>query len=150
MSQKQRKNTISFVVIYSIILLVAGIFNLIACSGFTVYSFIKPAAFAQGTFINNLAFVIGFFGFYIMLIFSVIYHFLLGKGAGRFITFNVFNTPLYIVFAINVIYRLVFDPQLALLGSATPAKIATNLALALIVNLTAVTIAVNYILGVKK
>lgn len=150
MNQKKRENRISFIAIYSAVLLVLGIFNLISCSGFTVYYFIKPADFTEGTIINSIAFVIGFFGFFIMMILSVIYDMLLGKGASRFITFNVINTPLYILFAINVIYRLVFDPQLAVLGSATPAKVAANLALALIVNLTTVTMAFNYLMRYER
>ena len=125
-------------------MLVLGIFNLFACSGFTVYYFIKPADFAEGTIINSIAFVIGFFGFFIMMILSVIYDSLL-RNVSRWISFNMINTPLYILFAINAVYRLVFDPQLNIEGSATPAKIAATLALALLLNLTTVTMAFNYV-----
>lgn len=145
MSPKKRENRISFIAIYSAVLLVLGIINLISCSGFTVYYFIKPADFAEGTIINSIAFVTSLFGFYIMLVLSIIYDRLL-RNVSRWITFNVINTPLYILFAINAVYRLVFDPQLNIEGNATPAKIAANLALALIVNLTTVTMAFNYII----
>ena len=99
----------------------------------------------MGTDVNHYAFIIGIFGLYIMLILSLIYDLLLGKGAGRLITLNAINIPLYIVFAINLFYRLVFDPQLNVEGNATPAKIAANLALALLLNLNTVTMAFNYL-----
>lgn len=145
MSQEKRKYKISFMAVFSALLFVIGIFNLISCSGFTVYYYIKPADFAMGTAVNHYAFIIGIFGLYIMLILSLIYDLLLGKGAGRLITLNAINIPLYIVFAINLFYRLIFDPQLNVEGNATPAKIAANLALALLLNLNTVTMAFNYL-----
>lgn len=131
--------------IYSKVISVIGLFNIILCSGFSIYYYTKPTNFDEGTFINNLAFIIGFFGFFIMLILMVIYCLVLGEKRIDLVTFNAFNTPLYILFTINLLYRLVFDKQLFILGSSTPSKVATTLALALLLNLTTVTMTINYI-----
>ncbi len=117
--------------IYSKLLSVIGIFNIILCSGFSIYYYIKPTDFAEGTVINNLAFIIGFWGFFIMLILMAVYYLLLGEKRIDFVNFNSFNIPLYVLFTINLLYRLLFDKQLSVLGSSTPAKVATTLALAL-------------------
>lgn len=132
--------------IYSKILSVIGLSNIAFCSGFSIYYFIKPTDFAKGTFINNLAYAIGFFGFFIMMILMVIYGLALGeKRIEELITFNALNIPLYILFTINLLYRLFFDKQLSVLGSSTPSKVAATLALALLLNLTTVTMAINYV-----
>lgn len=101
--------------------------------------------FAEGTSINDLALIIGFLGFFIMMILTAIYYLFLGKKRIELITFNAVNIPIYILFTINLLYRSLFDNQLSVLGSSTPSKAATTLALALLLNLTTVTMAINYI-----
>ena len=132
--------------LYSKILSVISFFNLLACSGLSIYYWIRPTDFAEGTRMNDLGFVVGFFAFFIMLILTAIYYGVLGEEKREaLLSFNPLNITLYVVFSGNMIYRLLFDKQLLILGSATPAKIATTLALALVLNLTTITMAINYV-----
>ena len=131
---------------YAKILLGLGLCNLIVCSGLSICCWIRPGAFAEGTVVNDLGVVIGVFAFFIMLIPTVIYYVLLGEAKREeLLSFHPLNIALYVLFSGNLVYRLFFDAQLSVPGSATPAKIATTLALALVLNLTLVTMALNHV-----
>ena len=135
--------------IYSKILSVIGLLNLVLCSGFSLYYNVRPADFADGTALNSLAYLIGFGGFFVMMVLLAVYYALLGEKREDLLTFNPLNITLYIVFTVNLIYRLILDSRIPVSGSATPSKVGTFLALALYVNVTTVTVAINYIKGVK-
>ncbi len=131
--------------VYSKILFCLGIFNITSCTAFSLLFFVYPEKFSQGTIINNIAFLIGVIGFFLMMILTAIYYIKLGEQRENLITFNPFTITLYILFGINVVLRLFFDKNLSVLGSATPAKIVTTLDLALFLNLTVVIMSFNYI-----
>ena len=134
--------------IYSKVLFAIGVLNIITSSVFTIYYYIKPGAFAEGTTTNTIAFLIGIFGSFVMMILVAFYY--LGLRCKKMemtdlVTFNAFNVPFYIVFSLNWICRHFFAKGLNVLGSSTPAKVTAFLASSMLLNITIVTITLNYI-----
>ena len=135
---------------YSYFLLVLSILNIILCSGFNVYYYIKPIDFAIGTNINYIANLIGSFEFFIMILLGSIYYLILRETSDSLKTFNKWIKPLYILLMINAFYLLIFGRRLDINESLSPVKVVAQLALASPLNLTIASMASNYIKQNKK
>jgi len=135
--------------VYSRILQFLGLLNLVVCLPFTIYGHIFPNNIKGGMAANEIGSCIIVEAYFLMMILTVIYCFILGEDTiNNLIKFNAASIILYIVFVANIIYCLLFTDTSAAMengSSITSSKLMSNFALSLLLNLTVVIMSTNYI-----
>lgn len=134
--------------VFSRVILIIAVINLLVCSGLSVYYYINPSQFNEGELFNLVAFLTGTGCFVVNLSIFVIYNYILDRTLKdkrtELLVFNGFTIPFYIILVANTIYRFIAAPKNDL-GSATTAKVIAGLALAMLLDSFVINMTSNYL-----